>query len=91
VTIDDLKNPEYRKGRRRPPPQSKPEPLRQLPPSEEIRRAEFAAQAARAAFGRFYWNDGLGRRMKRELEKARRRRREEAEQVSARRRNGARR
>ena len=48
----------------------------------------FATQTARAEFGRFYWNDELGRRMHRELEKARRQRREAAQRARERKRNG---
>ena len=88
--VDDLKNPEYRKGRWRPPSQPKPEPLRPPPPGEDMRRAKFAAQTARAEFGRFYWSDDLGKRMDRELKASRRRRRDEAERAKARKRNGAR-
>jgi hypothetical protein len=90
VHVDDLKNPEYRKGRWRPPPQPKPEPLRQPPASEDLRRAKFAVQTARAEFGKFYWNDDLGKRMNRELGASRRRRQDEAERAKARKRNGAR-
>jgi hypothetical protein len=89
VHIDDLKNPEYRKGRRKPAQEGKPEPFRRPVLSEEERRARFALQTARAEFGRFYWNDDLGRRMERELKKSRRLKRE-AELVARRRkRNGA--
>jgi hypothetical protein len=88
VHIDDLKNPEYRKGRRNATPASKSEPVRRPAPSEEERRARFAVQAARAEFGRFYWNGELGRRMERELEKSRRLARE-TEQARRRKRNGA--
>jgi hypothetical protein len=87
VHIDDLKNPEYRKGRRNPP--QKAEPVRRAALSQEERRAKFAVAAARAEFGKFYWNDDLGRRMERELQKSRRLKRE-AEQVRRRKRNGAR-
>jgi len=90
VHVDDLKNPEYRKGRWRPPSQPKPELLRPPPPGEDMRRAKFAAQTARAEFGRFYWSDDLGKRMDRELKASRRRRRDEAERAKARKRNGAR-
>ncbi len=78
--IDDLKNPEYRKGRRQP-------VGRPGLPAEE-RRARFAIQAARAEFGRFYWNDELRRRVERELEKSRRLKRE-AERARRRKRNSA--
>jgi hypothetical protein len=88
VHIDDLKNPEYRKGRRQPAPVRKPGRLRPVP-TEDERRAKFATQAARAEFGRFYWNHELGRRMVRELEKSRRLKREAAEQARRRKRNGA--
>jgi len=89
VHIDDLKNPQYRKGRRNAAPASKAAPVRQPAPTEAERRARFAVQAARAAFGRFYWNGELGRRMERELEETRRRHKE-AEQARHRKRNGAR-
>ena len=79
MDIDDLKNPEYRKGRSKPPQEGKPEPPRRPRLNEEARRARFATQAARAAFGRFYWDHELGRRMERELQKAWRQRREAAE------------
>jgi hypothetical protein len=88
VHIDDLKNPEYRKGRRSPAQDSKQEPARRSAPTEAERRARFGVQAARAEFGRFYWNDELGRRMERELEKSRRLKRA-SEQVRRRKRNGA--
>ena len=89
MDIDDLKNPEYRKGRVKPPQQRKPEPLHRPVLSDEAQRARFAIQAARAEFGRFYWSDELGRRMWRELEKSRRRKREAAHKARERRRNGA--
>jgi hypothetical protein len=89
VDIDDLKNPEYRKGRVKPPQETKPAQLRRPPVNEEARRARFATQTARAEFGRFYWNDELGRRMEREQQKARRHRREAAERARQRWRNGA--
>jgi len=88
--IDDLKNPEYRKGRWRRPREGKPEPVRRPGLTEAKHRAQFADQAARAAFGRFYWNDELGRRMELELEKSRRFKREAEERARRRRRNGAR-
>ncbi len=70
--IDDLKNPEYRKGRCRPARERKSEPLRRAALTEQDRRAQFATQTARAEFGRFYWNHELGRRMGLELQKSRR-------------------
>jgi hypothetical protein len=91
VDIDDLKNPEYRKGRYRPAPAPKVERHNRPPPNEQARRAKFATQTARSEFGRFYWNDELGRRMERELQKARRQQREAAERARERRkRNGTR-
>jgi hypothetical protein len=78
VHIDDLKNPAYRKGRRNLAPAEKPEPLRP-PPTTDERRSRYATQVARAEFGRFYWNDELGRRMERELERSRRLLREGAQ------------
>ena len=85
---DDLKNPEYRKGRRKPAAITKSEPIRRPPPSEDARRASFAAETARAAFGRFYWSDELRLRMEVELKASRRRKRQE--ELSRRRRfNGA--
>jgi hypothetical protein len=89
VHIDDLKNPEYRKGRRSPPRPSKPEPVRRPEPAEDERRAQFAIQAARAEFGRFYWNHELSRQMERELKKSRELKREAAEKARRRRQNGA--
>jgi hypothetical protein len=89
VHIDDRKNPEYRKGRWRS-PQPEPQQRRPPPPSEELRRAKFAAQTARAAFGRFYWNEDLGKRMDRELRASRRLRQDEAARTKARKRNGVR-
>lgn len=86
--IDDLKNPEYRKGRVKREPASKPEPVRRPPPTEAERRARFATQTARAEFGRFYWNDELDRRMQRQLERSRRLKRE-ADAVRRRKRNPA--
>jgi len=88
VHPDDLKNPEYRKGRRRPPQERRPETLRRPLPTEVERRAQFALQAAKAEFGRFYWNDELRRRMERELKKSRDKKRE-AELANRRKRNGA--
>ncbi len=89
MDIDDLKNPEYRKGRHKPAQQGKAEPLRPAALTEEDRRARFATQTARAEFGRFYWSHELGRRMRRELEKSRRLKREAAERARRRKRNGA--
>ena len=89
MLIDDLKNPDYRKGRRKPAHEGKPEPQRRPVPTDEARRARFATQTARAEFGRFYWNDQLGRQMERELEETRRRKREAAALARRRRRNGA--
>jgi len=88
VHSDDLKNPEYRKGRCRPAATAKSEPVRRPPPSEDERRARFAAQTARAEFGRFYWSDELRRRMEQELKTTRRRKRQE-ELARRRRLNGA--
>jgi hypothetical protein len=90
VHIDDLKNPEYRKGRCRPAREDRPDPVRRPALTEDMRRARFAAEAARAAFGRFYWDDELGRRMERELQKSRRFKREAEERARRRRRNGSR-
>jgi hypothetical protein len=84
VHIDDLKNPEYRKGRRQRPQERKAEPLRQ---PEEALRAQYAAKIARAEFGRFYWNDQLRRRMERELQASRQRQCEAAELARVRKRN----
>ncbi len=64
---DDLKNPEYRKGRHCPVEVMTRQPVRRRPPKDIERRAQFAIQAARAEFGRFYWNGELDRRMEREL------------------------
>jgi hypothetical protein len=89
VHIDDLKNPEYRKGRRKPAGERKPEPLRRPAPTADELRARFATQAARAEFGRFYWNGELGRRVERELEQSRRRKREAADRARRRHHNGA--
>jgi hypothetical protein len=72
VHPDDLKNPEYRKGRCRPNQEGKQLPVRRPPPTEASRRAQFANQSARAEFGRFYWNGELGRRMQHELKESRR-------------------
>ncbi len=87
--IDDLKNPEYRKGRCKPARKRKSEPLRRAALTEQDRRARFATQTARAEFGRFYWNRELGRRMGLELQKSRRLKREAAERARQRKRNGA--
>jgi hypothetical protein len=89
VHIDDLKNPEYRKGRRHPVTPEKSERIHRPPLSEQGRRAKFAVQTARAEFGRFYWNDDLGRRMKRELKQTRQRIGEAAHLLRVRQRNGA--
>jgi hypothetical protein len=88
VHIDDLKNPEYRKGRRSPAKPTKAEPVRRQIPTDEERRARFAVQAARAEFGRFYWNGELDRRLMRELQKSRQRQREGAAKARRRNRNG---
>jgi hypothetical protein len=88
VHIDDLKNPEYRKGRRQPVQQRRAEPQRRPSLTEERLRAQYAAKIARAEFGRFYWNEDLRRRMERELQASRRRRREAAELARMRRRSG---
>ena len=85
MDIDDLKNPDYRKGRQIETPAPPP---RCPAPGKGARRAHFAAQVARAEFGRFYWSDRLHRRMERELEQSRQRRREAAELARARKRNG---
>jgi hypothetical protein len=90
VHIDDLKNPEYRKGRWQPAREDKPEPVCRPALTEKKRRAQFAVQAARAVFGRFYWNDELRRRVEGELEKFRRFKREADGRARRRRRNGAR-
>ena len=87
--IDDLKNPEYRKGRRKPVQERKSEPLSRAVLADEDRRARFATQAARAEFGRFYSNHELGRRMGKELEKSRRLKREAAQRARQRKRKGA--
>jgi len=87
--IDDLKNPEYRKGRRKPAQERKAEPLHRPVLADKDRRARFAEQTASTEFGRFYWNDQLGRRMQQELEKSRWLKREAAEQARRRKRNGA--
>ena len=87
--IDDLKNPEYRKGRRHPVAPGKAERVHRPPLSDEGRRAKFAEQTARAEFGRFYWNGKLGERMKRELKVSRKRIGEAAHLHRLRRRNGA--
>ena len=88
VQIDDLKNPEYRKGRRQPQQQRKAEPQRPPSRTEDALRAQYAAKVARAEFGRFYWNDELRRRMERELQSSRRRHREAAELARRRRQKG---
>ena len=88
--IDDLKNPEYRKGRRQPVEKKKSKPWwwRLGRTEEEVLRAQYAAKIARAEFGRFYWNDQLRRRMERELQASRQRQREAAELFRVRKRNG---
>jgi hypothetical protein len=88
VHIDDLKNPEYRKGRRDPVTPGKSERIHRPPLSEDGRRAKFAVQTARAEFGRFYWNDELGLRMTRELKNSRKRIGEAAHLLRLRQRNG---
>jgi hypothetical protein len=87
VHIDDLKNPEYRKGRRQRPQERKAEPLRRPSLTDETLRAQYAVKIARAEFGRFYWNDQLRRRMERELQASRQRQREAAELARVRKRN----
>ena len=84
MDIDDLKNPEFRKGRRNSVRQDKEKPVFRPAPTEHRRRAQFAAAAARAAFGRFYWNDALERRLERELEKSHRQQRQAAIQQARR-------
>ena len=86
--IDDLKNPEYRKGRRDPAQPGRRQPVRRPELSAKEQRARFAVATARAEFGRFYWNDELRRRMERELKKSRQVRRQ-AEQARRRKANGA--
>jgi hypothetical protein len=76
VLIDDLKNPEYRKGRCKPVKQSQDEPLQWPQWTNEGRSARFAIRAARAEFGRYYWSDELRCRLQRELEKSLRTKRE---------------
>jgi hypothetical protein len=88
VHPDDLKNPEYRKGRYRPVQPTKRELVRKPAPTDGERRALFAEQTARAEFGRFYWNGGLARRMERELKISRRLLRE-AKETRRRKSNGA--
>lgn len=85
---DDLKNPEYRKGRYKPVQPCSREPVRRPPITEEARQAQFAVQAARAEFGRFYWSNELAERMKRELAKSREIKRA-AKAAHRRKRNGA--
>lgn len=85
---DDLKNPDYRKGRYKPVPPLNREPVRRPPMTEETRRAQFATQTARAEFGRFYWSDELAERMKRELAKSRQIKRA-AKEAHRRKRDGA--
>lgn len=85
---DDLKNPEYRKGRYKPVEAHSREPVRRPAITDEARRARFAAQAARAQFGRFYWSDELAERMRRELAKSRDIKRA-AKEAHRRKRNGA--
>ena len=87
--IDDLKKPEYRKGRRKPVQERKSESPRPAVLTDGDRRARFATQAARAEFGRFYWNRELGRRMGLELQKSRRLKREAAQRALQRKRKGA--
>jgi hypothetical protein len=87
VHIDDLKNPEYRKGRRQRPQERKAEPLRRPSLTDEALRARYAAKIARAEFGRFYWNDQLRHSVQRELYASRRRQREAAELATVRKRN----
>ena len=84
---DDLKNPEYRKGRYKPVDPANREPVRRPPITEEARRAQFATQTARAEFGRFYWSDQLAERMKRQLAKSRQIKRA-ANEARRRKRNG---
>lgn len=85
---DDLKNPQYRKGRYQPAPSPSRALIHRPPVTDDARRAHFATQTARAEFGRFYWNDKLAERMERELADARRRKRAEKE-AARRKRNGA--
>ena len=92
VLIDDLKNPEYRKGRCKPGKKIQGKKIHDEPPqwprwTDEERRARFAIRAARAEFGRYYWSDELRRRLQRELEESLRTKRK-AER-SLRRGNGA--
>jgi hypothetical protein len=87
VHPDDLKNPEYRKGRYKPAPPPDREPVRRPPIAEAARRAQFATQTARVEFGRFYWSDTLAERLQQELAEALRRKRAAAE-ARRRKRNG---
>jgi hypothetical protein len=88
VNIDDLNNPNYRKGRHQPAQGQARAPLRPRQSTEAERRARFAEQTARAEFGRFYWNGELSRRMQRELAQAIRCRRKAAAQARSRKRDG---
>jgi hypothetical protein len=88
VHPDDLKNPDYRKGRYRPFQPGERRSVRRPPPTDYARRAQFAAQTARAEFGRFYWNGEMGRRMAHELKVSRRQKRE-AEKARRRKPNGS--
>jgi hypothetical protein len=88
VHPDDLKNPEYRKGRYTPFRPPNREPIHRPPKTEEAQRTQFATQAARVEFGRFYWNDELAQRMGRDLKESRRLIRE-AKEARRRKLNGA--
>lgn len=85
---DDLKNPDYRKGRYRPHQTRTRKPVHRPPLTQDARRAEFAAQTARMEFGRFYWNGELARRLQQEMKETRRTMRE-AKEARRRRLNGA--
>ena len=91
MDIDDLTNPEYRKGRRDQRRRNGSEALRPSPLTDMARRARFAAQTARAEFGRFYWNGDLARQLQRNLEESLRRKLEQAAEARRRERNSRRR
>jgi hypothetical protein len=46
--------------------------------TEAARRADYAKALARAAFGRFFWGDQLGRRMAEEMNRSQRLKKEQS-------------
>jgi hypothetical protein len=63
---------EHRHGSPAPSWPAKPALVRRQEPTEAGRRAHYAKALARAAFGRFFWDDQLARRMEKEMDRSHR-------------------